>query len=61
MYSKILGAVMSSKTNRLEKELYALMQKDQSVFLFLEENSLDGIWFWDLENSQHQWMSPKLW
>lgn len=45
----------------LKKELYDLIQKDTSIFDFIQAGSLDGIWYWDLENPQMEWMSPKFW
>ncbi|MBF0277952.1 MAG: PAS domain S-box protein [SAR324 cluster bacterium] len=45
----------------LKNELYSLMQKDASIFEFLQEGSLDGIWYWDLENPENEWLSPQLW
>ena len=45
----------------LKKELYEKVYKDSTIFDFLEKNSLDGVWYWDLEDSQNEWMSPKFW
>lgn len=45
----------------LKTELYAKIKKDSIIFDFLEENSLDGVWYWDLENPKNEWMSPKFW
>ncbi len=45
----------------LEQELNELLKTDSSIFRFLQEGSLDGIWYWDLEAPEHEWMSPKFW
>jgi len=45
----------------LQDELYKLIQSDESIFEFLQSGSLDGIWYWDLENAEHEWMSPRFW
>lgn len=45
----------------LQKELYDLLQEDVSIFEFLQSGSLDGIWYWDLENPDHEWMSEQFW
>ncbi|QKF66725.1 PAS sensor-containing two-component system histidine kinase [Arcobacter venerupis] len=45
----------------LKTEFYEKIKKDSIIFDFLEENSLDGVWYWDLENPQNEWMSPKFW
>ncbi|MEC4088034.1 response regulator [Pseudoalteromonas rubra] len=47
--------------HRLEKELYERIKNDHALFEFVQESSLDGIWFWDLENPEEEWMSDKLW
>ena len=45
----------------LEKELRELNSRDEGIFRFIEEGSLDGIWYWDLEDPENEWMSPKFW
>ncbi len=47
--------------NYLETELYDLMKKDRTIFEFLQKGSLDGIWYWDLDNIENEWMSPRFW
>lgn len=47
--------------NYLKRELYALLQQDSLVFEFLQEGALDGIWYWDIEKVENEWMSPKFW
>jgi len=47
--------------NYLKKELYELLREDPMVFDFLQKGSLDGIWYWDLENPEQEWMSPEFW
>lgn len=45
----------------LKEELYNLMQFDSSYFEFIQSGSLDGIWYWNLENLDDIWMSPRFW
>ncbi|MGG6230299.1 sensor histidine kinase [Tenacibaculum sp. SDUM215027] len=45
----------------LKKELYDLIKTDNSIFSFIQEGSLDGLWYWDLENPENEWMSEKFW
>ena len=45
----------------LEAELIDLVQRDPAIFQFLQAGSLDGIWYWDLENPEDEWMSPRFW
>lgn len=52
---------MSQKIHYLERELYDLVKKDKAIFDYLHEGSLDGIWYWDLENCENEWMSPRFW
>jgi len=52
---------MNSQTHYLERELYDLIQKERSVLEFLQQGSLDGIWYWDLEKPESQWVSPRFW
>jgi len=45
----------------LKQELYKLMQQDSTLFDFLQDGSLDGVWYWDLENPEQEWMSDRFW
>lgn len=47
--------------NYLKKELYDLIKVDSKIFDFIQSGSLDGIWYWDLKNTENEWMSPKFW
>jgi len=47
--------------NYLKIELDNLVKKDEKIFDFIQAGSLDGIWYWDLENVENEWMSPKFW
>ncbi|MCP4607537.1 MAG: PAS domain S-box protein, partial [Planctomycetes bacterium] len=52
---------MNSEDNYLKNELYELIQKDISVFEFLQQGSLDGLWYWDLDEIENEWMSSRFW
>jgi PAS domain S-box-containing protein len=45
----------------LKKELYSLVKEDSSIFDFLQEGSLDGLWYWDLENPENGWINSRCW
>ncbi len=45
----------------LKRELYDLVKSDGAIFDFLQIGSLDGLWYWDLENPEHEWMSSEFW
>lgn len=47
--------------NYLQKELNELIQSDTHIFEFLQNSALDGLWYWDLENPEHEWMNEKFW
>lgn len=48
--------------NYLKSELYELVKTDKSIFFeFIQSGSLDGMWYWDLEHMENEWMSPKFW
>ncbi|WP_103864669.1 PAS domain S-box protein [Aquimarina sp. I32.4] len=49
------------KENYLKEELYALIKKDDYIFDFIQKSSLDGLWFWDLDNPENEWMNSKFW
>ncbi|MEO0378002.1 MAG: ATP-binding protein [Cyanobacteria bacterium P01_A01_bin.17] len=51
----------SADEHYLKQELYTRVQSDPVLFEFLQRGSLDGIWYWDLENPEHEWMSPQFW
>lgn len=50
-----------SDRHYLEEELYSKIQSDSRIFDFLQESSLDGLWYWDLNDPEQEWMSPQLW
>lgn len=45
----------------LEAELEDRMRNDPNIWEFLQKSTLDGVWFWDLENPEHEWMSKEFW
>lgn len=49
------------KKHYLRDELYQLIKDDENIFDFIQEASLDGLWYWDLEQPENEWMNPKFW
>lgn len=45
----------------LQAELEALVRRDDVVLRWLDAGVLDGIWYWDLLDPEHEWMSPEFW
>jgi hypothetical protein len=45
----------------LKKELYGLIKADESIFDFIQESALDGLWYWDLEHPENEWMNAQFW
>lgn len=52
---------MNDSQNYLQEELYSLIQSDGKIFDFLQESSLDGLWYWDIENPDNEWMNDRFW
>ena len=52
---------MANKDHYLRDELYKLVREDVGIFDFLQEGTLDGLWYWDLEQPEHEWMSARFW
>lgn len=47
--------------NYLHKELIDLVVNDPGIFEFIHSTSLDGMWYWDLENPENEWMNERFW
>lgn len=45
----------------LRDELYGLVAQEPAIFEFLQRGSLDGLWYWDLEAPEHEWMNAEFW
>jgi PAS domain S-box-containing protein len=43
----------------LRRELMARVREDPTLFAFLEQGCLDGLFYWDIENPQNEWLSPR--
>ena len=52
---------MCAEENYLKRELFELVKADDSIFEVLQQGSLDGIWYWDIDNPESEWMSPRFW
>ena len=52
---------MLLQENYLKRELYDLIQSDTTIFEFIQSGSLDGLWYWDLEKPENEWMNSKFW
>ena len=52
---------MEQKDHYLAAELRDAMRNDASVCAFIHDVILDGIWYWDLENQDQEWMSNSFW
>lgn len=45
----------------LKAELDSRVATNPELFEFLYNATLDGIWYWDLEKPENEWMSPGFW
>lgn len=52
---------LAPRQHPLETELNDLIAQDKRMWEFLQHGSLDGVWYWNLENPEEEWMSPELW
>jgi len=50
---------MNNDDHYLKIELYDKIQNDPKLFEWFEQGSLDGIWYWDLQDGEQEWLSPK--
>lgn len=50
-----------SSTHYLKQELYDLFRYDPVFFEIFQCEVLDGIWYWDLENVENEWMNERFW
>ena len=48
-------------THYLLEELKEKLKSDDSLWDFLRLSCLDGMWYWDLEHPEQEWMSPEFW
>lgn len=47
--------------NYLKSELYSSIKNNEQIFDFIQDNCLDGLWYWDLEKPENEWMNPRFW
>lgn len=47
--------------NYLEQELYQLIRDEGYIFDFFQESTLDGLWYWDIEKPENEWMNNRFW
>lgn len=53
---------MPEKENHyLKKELDTLFGGNSNVLTLLNKLTCDGLWYWDMENPEAEWMSPGYW
>jgi len=43
----------------LQTELLERVATDPAIFDFIQNDILDGLWYWDLENPENEWHSPR--
>ena len=45
----------------LEKEIRALQKSDETVFTFVQESALAGLWFWEVGGKGERWANDQFW
>ncbi len=58
---EIVDSVLDGEENYLKKELYNLIKQEDAIFDFLQSAAIDGLWFWDLNRPENEWMNAKFW
>ncbi|TPN84474.1 PAS domain S-box protein [Aquimarina algicola] len=63
MYQNIgkTSIILAKEGEYLKEEFYELIKKKNFIFNLIQDNELDGIWFWDLENPKNVWCNSKFW
>lgn len=49
---------MPDSTHYLYRELYERLRNDEDLFKWFEQGATDGMWYWDLTDPEHEWLSP---
>ncbi len=52
---------MKTNDHYLKQEFDQLLKEGPHFLDFLEAGSLDGTWYWDLEQPENEWMSERFW
>ena len=55
------GHAAANQEHYLRKELRNLLRSRPDVAEFLGAGARAGIWYWDLENPEIEWLSPNFW
>lgn len=45
----------------LQQEFYERFRDGNETFDFFKRTCLDGMWYWDLEHQEDEWLSPSFW
>jgi len=48
-------------TDYLQTEFYQKLKEDDSFLKFFHDKCLDGVFYWDLEQPENQWVSDRFW
>ncbi|MFN2288157.1 MAG: PAS domain-containing protein, partial [Chromatocurvus sp.] len=49
------------KDHYLKTELYHRIREDSGLFDFIQHTCLDGLWYWDLQHPENEWMNARFW
>jgi PAS domain S-box-containing protein len=50
---------MPTEPHYLYTELSSKLREDESLFDWFELGATDGLWYWDLNQPEHEWLSPQ--
>jgi len=55
------GRQSMAQEHDLEREFNECIRTDQDALDFLQCAVVDGLWYWDIQRPEHEWMSPRFW
>lgn len=59
--ANVVWSILMYKRHYLEQELYTRALESPEIFDFLQQGAMDGLWYWDLEHPEHEWMNAQFW
>ena len=52
---------VAAQDHYLKREFYDELRANPAIIEFLEAGAVDGLWYWDLEKPENEWLSPSFW
>lgn len=52
---------VAAQDHYLKREFYDELRANPAIIDFLESGAFEGLWYWDLEKPESEWLSPSFW